>query len=35
MASRETRDLARKALKRWVLDPPDGGVEGIDDELLA
>jgi hypothetical protein len=32
---RETRDLARQALKRWVLDPPAGGVEGIDDELLA
>lgn len=32
---RETRDLARQALKRWVLDPPHGGVAGIDDELLA
>lgn len=30
----QTRDLARQALKRWVLDPPDKGVEGIDDELL-
>jgi hypothetical protein len=26
----ETRDLARRVLRRWVLEPPEGGVEGID-----
>lgn len=32
---RTTRELARKALRRWVLDPPTGGTEGIDERLLT
>jgi hypothetical protein len=26
----ETRELARRVLRRWVLEPPEGGVEEID-----
>jgi hypothetical protein len=30
----ETRELARSVLRRWVLKPPKGGVEGIDRMLF-
>jgi hypothetical protein len=30
----QTRDLARSVLRTWILDPPAGGVEGIDRSLL-
>ncbi len=30
----ETRDMARMLLRRWLLDPPAGGVKGVDRSLL-
>jgi hypothetical protein len=30
-----TRELARKALRNWVLDPPAGGIDEIDESLFA
>jgi hypothetical protein len=31
----QTRQLARKVLQAWVLNPPQNGVSDIDDALLA
>jgi hypothetical protein len=30
----ETRELARSVLRRWILEPPEGGVKGIDRMLF-
>jgi hypothetical protein len=30
-----TRQLARRALQRWILDPPANGIAGLDRQLLA
>jgi hypothetical protein len=34
-ALEDTRELAREALRRWLLEPPPGGVEELDARLLA
>ncbi len=31
----ETRQLARVVLERWICDPPQDGVQGLDRSLLA
>jgi hypothetical protein len=33
--TRDTRELARQALRRWTLAPPPQGVSSIDEELLT
>ena len=33
--TRDTRELARLALRRWTLSPPLHGVRSLDEELLA
>ena len=34
-ALEDTRELAREVLRAWLLDPPSGGIEGLDRQFLA